>query len=61
MTGPSDNMVLVFRVHPDGSRKAGPAAPEEVFYCACTQRVHVDDREAHKGICHESRRKRNHN
>lgn len=61
MTGPSDNMVLVFRVSSDGSRKVGQVGPEEVFYCACTQRVHVEDRDAHKEICHESCGKRNHN
>lgn len=62
MVGPSETTVLVFRVSPDGMREVGNAEPDEVFYCSCTQRVHLDDRDIHNEvICHELRSQRNHN
>lgn len=53
MTGPKENMILVFRVNPDGTRTVGEVEPEEVFYCECTQKVHLDDEELHEEkLCH---------
>ncbi len=48
--GPSETTILVFRVNSDGERNIGKAKPSEIFYCECTQRVHVEDEEIHKEL-----------
>jgi len=56
MAGPSENMILVFRVNPDGSRSPRKAKPEEIFFCECTQKVHIDDKELHEELlCHSQK------
>jgi hypothetical protein len=53
LKGPSENMTLVFRVREDGSRVVSVTNPQEIFFCECTQKVHIDDEELHKEfLCH---------
>jgi hypothetical protein len=50
MRGPKEqpSKILVFRIEPDGARrKVDAVGPSEIFYCHCTQRVHVEDQEIH--------------
>lgn len=56
MVGPSDNMVLVFRVNQDGTRTPRNVSPKEVFFCECTQKVHNDDKKLHEELlCHSQK------
>lgn len=57
--GPTETTVLVFRIDNSGNRKVAKVNPEEIFYCECTQRVHIDDKDVHREfICYESISKR---